>query len=357
MKKLSIIILAIMLVSALSVIGSGATGTAAAAEKVYTFLYTDHNPGHNYGSKYGTEPLLNRIEEASNGRIKIERYYGQTLAKGTDAWSAVLKGVADIGWCFHGYWPGMTPLSDAVALPFVKFKSARQASGIFWRLWEKYPEIQREYVNIYPIVLFTTSPYHIITTKKQVKTLEDLKGMKLRIIGGPPTDSFRSLGASPMMVAMSDCYTAMQKGVLDGMGVPIGAVEIFNFYEVIKYLTDAPLYVGYFSMAMNKDKFDALPPDLQQVIRDVGGYKGSRWYAEYMSDIPVKKAFEEIAEFEAKGGRKVIQYTMPDDQYARIVDIGGKPIWDAWVKKMKDKGLPGRAVLDEMLKLVESESP
>ena len=89
MKKLSIIILAIMLVSALSVIGSGATGTATAAEKVYTFLYTDHNPGHNYGSKYGTEPLLNRIEEASNGRIKIERYYGQTLAKGTDSWSAV----------------------------------------------------------------------------------------------------------------------------------------------------------------------------------------------------------------------------------------------------------------------------
>ena len=134
-------------------------------------------------------------------------------------------------------------------------------------------------------------------------------------------------------------------------------MEIFNFYEVIKYLTGAPLYVGYFSMAMNKGKFDALPPDLQQVIRDVGGYEGSRWYAKYMSDIPVEKAFEEIVDFEAKGGHKVGQYTIPDDEYARIVGIGGKPIWDAWVKKVEDKGLPGRAVLDEMLKLVESESP
>ena len=357
MKKLSIIILAIILVSTLSVIGSGGIETATAADKVYTFLYTDHNPGNNWGSQHGTEPLFNRIEEASNGRIKIERYYGQTLAKGTDAWSAVLKGVADIGWCFHGYWPGMTPLSDVMALPFIQFKSARQASGIFWKLWEKYPEIQREYTDIYPIVLWTTSPYHLITTKKQVKTLEDLKGMKLRIIGGPPTDAFRALGASPMMVGMSDCYQAMQKGVLDGMAAPIGAVEIFNFYEVIKYLTDAPLYVGYFSMAMNKGKFESLPPDLQQVIRDVGGYKGSRWYAEYMSDIPVKKAFEEIADFEAKGGHKVEQYTMPDDEYARIVDIAGKPIWDTWVKKVEDKGLPGRAVLDDTLTLVKSEAP
>ena len=128
---------------------------------------------------------MKKVEEATKGKVKIEIYPSQTLVKGPDIWNAVKTGMADMGWCFHGYWPDMTPLSDVITLPFLPFKSAEKGSEVLWKLYEKFPSIQKEYKDVQPLTLWSSSPYFLITTKKQVKTLEDLKGLKIRVVGGP----------------------------------------------------------------------------------------------------------------------------------------------------------------------------
>jgi TRAP-type transport system periplasmic protein len=333
----------------------GLCGHVLAQQKVTKLTYSDHNPPTAFCSVNGNEPWLNEIERVTKGAVKIERYYAEALAKGTDAWMALKTGVADMAWCAHGYWAGMTPLSDVMQLPFLAFKSGRQAGGILWKLKEKYPEVAKEYADVHVLLTHCTPPFSLITTKKQVKTMEDLKGLKLRVLAGPPTEAFKALGSVPVMLGMSDVYMAMQKGTVDGMGVPLGAMEIFNFYEVVKYWTHVPINTGYITVCMNKAKWNSLSPDVQRAIMSVSGYEGSRTYAHNYHDsyeAPVRK---EMADWVKKGGHKVEEYKLPKAELDRWIQIGGKPIWDRWVAAAEAKGLPGKAVLADTLKLIESE--
>jgi len=326
-----------------------------AEAKVIKLVYTDHNPPTSYGTIHANAVWLDKLEKATNGRIKIERYFGGTLVKGMDAWNAAKTGVVDMAWCAMGYWPGIAPLTEVMQLPFIPFKSARQASGIFRKLYDKFPGFQKEYEDVHLLVLYTAGLYRLLTTKKQVKTLEDLKGLKIRALGGPQTEAMKALGAVPTLVPFPDTYLAMQKGVLDGTLTPIGACEIFKFHEVGKYMTHVIIATAPFSIIMNKDKWNSLPPDIQNAIDKECGYEASRWLGKNYSDALDVVGLKEIQEYAAKTGHRLIEYTLPPDELARWQKLGGKPLWDAWVKRVTAKGLPGQAVLDELLRLVETE--
>jgi len=138
------------------------------------------------------------------------------LAKGTDSWNAVKTGMADMGWCVHGFWPDMTPLADVMNLPNLQFKTAEKGSEVLWKLYEKYPEFQAQFKDVHVLVLHTSSPYFLITTKKQIKTLEDIKGMKIRALGGVATDQLKALGAVPMLIPMADTYSPRRDGCTVG---------------------------------------------------------------------------------------------------------------------------------------------
>jgi TRAP-type C4-dicarboxylate transport system substrate-binding protein len=334
---------------------AGVAGDVFAQQKVIKLTYSDHSPPKAFSTINATEWYLKEIEKVSDGRIQIERYYGESLAKGTDAWMALKTGVADIAFCSQGYWPGLTPLSDVVTLPFLPFKSGRQASGILWKLREKYPQIQKEWSDVHLLVIHCTPPFTLLTTKKQVKTLEDLKGLKLRVLAGPPTDAFKALGAVPVLLGMPDCYMAMQKGTIDGLAIPLGIIEIFKFHEVARYWTHIPITTAYLSISMNKAKWNSLPPDLQRAITGVSGYEGSRTFAHRYHDSyeePVRKVLDDWVK---KGGHKLEEYTPPKAEQERWVQVAGKPVWDRWTISMEAKGLPAKAVLADTLKLIESE--
>ena len=130
---------------------------------------------------------------------------------------------------------------------------------MLWKLYEKFPSIRKEFADVQPLMLWTSNPYFLLTTKKQVKTLEDLKGMKIRVTGGPPTEQIKALGAVPTPIPMPDIYQALDKGVIDGMGAPWEAIHGFRLYEVAKYYTMVPLSAVYFSLCTNKQKWKSLP--------------------------------------------------------------------------------------------------
>jgi TRAP-type C4-dicarboxylate transport system substrate-binding protein len=326
-----------------------------AQAKEIKLVYTDHNPPNSYGTIHANAVWLDKLEKATNNQIKIERYFGGTLVKGMDAWNAAKTGVADMAWCAMGYWPGMAPLTEIMQLPFIPFKNAQQASGILRKLYDTFPEMQKEYEDVHVLVNYTAGLYRLLTTKKQVKTLEDLKGLKIRALGGPQTDAMKALGAVPTLVPFSDTYIALQKGVLDGTLTPIGACEIFNFHEVGKYMTHVIIATAPFAIIMNKDKWNSLPPDVQKAIDKECGYDTCRWLGKHYSDALDDEGNKEIAEYAAKTGHKLINYTLTPEELARWQKVGGKPLWDAWVKRVSEKGLPGQAVLDELLRLVETE--
>jgi len=351
MKRFLLTPLMVILVSGLILAGCAAPGEP----EVIKLVFTDHNVETSYGTIHGTEIFLDRIEAATNGRVEIERYYGETLAKGTDAWEVAKSGTADISWCVMGYWPGLAPLTEVMQLPFIPFENAERASGIYWKLYDKFPEMQQEYADVHPLLLFSAAPYRLLTTEKQVKTLDDLKGLKIRALGGPQTEALDALGATPMLVPFPEVYMDMKTGVLDGVATPFGGCEIFNFHEVGKYMTNVTITVAPFTIVMNLEKWNSLPPDIQEAINSVCDYEASRWYGKYYSDGLDEAGVKEIKEYAGETGHELVEYTIPPEELARWQEVGARPLWDAWTAKMEAQGLPGKAVLEEVLRLAETE--
>ena len=302
--------------------------------KVITLSLTDQNPENGWGSTHALQPWIKKVEEAAKGKVKIQVYYSQTLSKGKDAWNAVKEGIADMGWCFHGFWPGMTPLADVVTLPGLPIKNAEKGSEVLWRLYKKYPEVREGFKDNHVLLLFTSAPYHLITTKKQVKTLADLQGMKIRTTGGPPTEQMKVLGAVPMSIPMPENYISLQKGVTDGMGAPWDAIYSFRLYEVAKYFTYVPLSCVYFSISINKNKWNSLPKDVQEAMTSASGLEAAKFFGANYHDSAKEGVFKK-----AKGsGIKIIEYTPATDELKKWEEKGGKPVWKNWVKRMKGKG-------------------
>jgi len=239
-----------------------------------------------------------------------------------------------MGWGFHGFWPGMTPLADVVTLPGLPIKNAEKGSEVLWKLYEKYPEVREGFKDNHVLLLFSSAPYHLITTKKQVKTLADLQGMKIRTTGGPPIDQMKALGAVPASVPMPGNYMAMQKGVTDGMGAPWDAIYSFRLYEVAKYFTYVPLSCVYFSISINKNKWNSLSQDIQQAITSVSGLEAAKFFGANYHDSAKQGVFMKAKD----SGFKIHEYTPPADEIQRWEDKGGKPVWGKWVKQMEAKG-------------------
>lgn len=319
--------------------------TASAAPITLTF--STQNPETAWGSEHAVRPWLKQIEDATNGKVKFKTYYSQTLNKGPDTWKAVKDGIADIGWCFHAYWPGMTSLSDVISLPNLPFKNSEEASGTLQKLYEKFPQIRDQYKDNHILFLYTTDPYFLITTKKQVKTLEDIKGLKIRMMGGPSTEQMKALGGVPVSVPMPDNYMAMQKGVTDGMGAPWEATLSFKLYETVKYYTLGTNFpVIYFSIAMNKKKWNSLPDDVKAAFNGASGYMGARFWGRNFFDTP-RDACLAAAQ---KEGFETNIYTLPKEEQARWLKVGGKPVWDNWLARMKKEGHSNaQEILDYLL--------
>lgn len=327
---------------------AGFIGSAGAQEIKLTFA--DQNPPGGWGPTNALQPWVKDVEAATKGRVKITVFPSQTLVKGPEMWKAVRSGIVDMGWCFQGYWADQTPLADVISLPGLPIKSAEQGSEVLWKLYEKFPAIRKEFSDIVPLTLWTSHPYFILTAKKQVKVLEDLKGLKIRVTGGPPTEQMKAFGAVPTPMPMPDVYQALDKGVVDGMGAPWEAILSFRLYEVAKYYTMVPLSTVYFSLCANKQKWESLPKDVRDQIMSVSGLKGAKHWGKNFFDTPERAVVEKAK----TSGNEMVRYTVPANEVERWRKVGAEPVWEAWVKKMEGKGhKEAREILNATLGLLK----
>ncbi len=340
MKKHLMSTLIAAAVSLSFVVGAGA--------ETITLRFAHQNPDTGISTKTCIEPWFKQIEEATGGKVKIQPFYGETLAKGKDMWNATKMGITDMAWAFHGYWPNMTPVTDVISLPAMSFTTAEKGSEVLWKMFEKTPEIQNEFKDVKVLLFYTSAPYTLITTKKQVNALDDLKGLKLRMTGGPPTEMVTALGGVPMLIPMPDSYLSLQKGVIDGMGAPWEAVHVWRFYEVVKYYTEVPFPAVYFSIIMNKKKWDGLPKDVQDAIMSVSGEAGSKFWGKNFFDIMKVEAMKKLEEVGQTGN--VTELSAAERQ--KWIDQGAKPVWDKWVAGMEKQGVANaKKILDTTLEL------
>jgi TRAP-type transport system periplasmic protein len=329
------------------------TAPPTSSAPVIKLKFGDQNPDIGWEGTHASGPWLADITKATNGRVQFDTYYNQSLFKGADSWTAVKNHTADLAWMFHGFWANMTPLADVLSLPMMPIKSAKQGSGIFWQLYQKYPTMAADFKDLHVLTTFTSQPYLLITSKKQVKVLADWAGLKIRTTAGPPVDMMKAMGAVPVSMGMADTYLSLQKGDIDGMLVPWEALLSYKQYEQVQYYTYAPIVSVYFTMAMNNDTWNSLPKDVQDQINSVCGLKGSLFLGENQFDTAASIGHDQVK----AQGVKMTEYTVPDDEFAKWTALS-QPIWNAWVKSMTDAGHPeAKDILNDCLNLTKTYNP
>lgn len=277
-------------------------------------------------------PILEEIKEKSNGRIDYEVYASGALARPTEAYDAVRTGKADIAEFTTGYTPGRFPLTDVLSLPitFPDTKTVVEvSSAVFDRI------LKQEYKDTHTFVIWRVENFIYFGTK-EVRTLEDLKGLKIRTPGGIITKVLKKLGATPITMGIPDVYLSMKTGVIDGCLTGYSAIIPFKLQEVVKYVLRFSFGATTDGMIMNKAAWERLPDDLKPVVEAAGRKGGIRMAL--MSDGGRAKFKKALADAGAK------TYSLSPEEYKRWNSIL-KAVADEWVADMKAKGLPGEKAL------------
>lgn len=296
----------------------------------------------HYLNKMVIEPWIQKIGEATQGRVKITIYPDQSLVPQVDSYDAIVTGIADIAWSVHGLTPGRFPLTEIGQLPGLGIPSTKAGNYIVRDLYDKFPEIKAEYKDMHLLHNLRLPPMNLQTVKKQVRTPGDIKGLKIRVPSNTVGQSVEILGGTPILLSMGDVYMALQKGVLDGV---CGAPDVLTsrrFYEVEKHFVDADLGGSFNWVAMGLGTWNKLPPDIQKVFNDLNPWCIDAWAVGY--DKGSEDAYKaKPADFD--------WYTLTPEEAAAF-NKATAPVRERYLKDWASRG-PTQAILDEILSLAK----
>lgn len=291
-----------------------------------------------------------KIEKQSQGKMKCQIYPAMQLG-GTppQLLTQVRDGVADVVWTLPGYTPGRFPVSEVFELPFIT-TTQEASSRALWDFVDK--NAMKEYAGLKPIALWVPGPYALHTRDHEVKTMDDLKGRKIRTPSRLGTKLLEALGATPVGMPLPQVPESLSKGVVDGTILPWEVVPAFKVHELTGYSAefggDHTMSTSTMMFVMNKKKYESLPADLKKIVDNNSGREESAWFTSQL-----KLGDDAGRQATIKHGNKVT--VIPAGEMAKW-QAATKPVADEWIKDISSKGLNGKALYDEAVALVNKHS-
>lgn len=319
---------------------------AQAADKTITLKMSSPFPPMEAGTKTFLPYIAKEIEKVTEGRVKVTLYTSGSLGKAADHYDMVRKGIVDIGFSLPSFTSGLFPLNSVIELPFLGFQTGEEATRVLWKLYKKFPEMRAEYKGTKVLTLFTTDVTQLWTKKRRVHTISDLKGLRIRATGATTVKTLEFLGAHPITMVAPEIYTSLEKGVLDGVLFSAAGITGFKLQEIVKYGAIIKAGVFQFYLLMNEKKWNALPEDIRAKIDSVTGEKAGILAPRIAHDKAARAAYQVTKKF----GVEI--YYASDEEIARW-KAAVSPIYENWAKDRESKGLPGRAILNEIMRLTK----
>ncbi len=293
------------------------------------------------------KPWMDKVEKDSGGRIKFEAYPAMQLG-GTppQLYDQARDGVVDVIWTLPGNTAGRFPRIEVFELPF-KMNNAEATSRAYWEYFQT--QCPDEFKETQVIALQVHGPGMFHSATKQIKSVADLKGMKVRGPTRQVTKLLGSVGATPVGMPLPGIPDALSKGTIEACVIPWEVVPSVKVHELTKFHSEfdnagAALYTTTFVMAMNKPKYDSLPADLKKVIDANSGAETSAWLGktQQSNDAVGRKAAVDR-------GNTIYQFTAA--QREELVKLSSS-IDDEWVADMDKRGFKGAQLLSTAKSLI-----
>ncbi len=296
-------------------------------------------PSSDFQVKKGHMEWIQEVEERTDGKVNIDLKSGGALLGGREIYNGVASGVADIGTTCPAYTPGEFPLMEAFELPGYENANAVAAS---MTVHEGYKRMQKQlgidsFEDVKLLMLWATGPGDIMS-KEPVRNLDDLQGMSLRAVGAT-VEPLERLGANPTGMPMSEAYTSLQQGIVDGILGPNDVLRGFRLAEVVNYVTKTPfLYNIVFMKVMNKRTWNSLPPDVQKVFEDL-----NQEYAYKYGKLRARYTREGLQYGKKEHDMEVIRLSQDQEQkWEQKIE----PVVDNWIQEKEENDLPARETIE-----------
>jgi TRAP-type C4-dicarboxylate transport system substrate-binding protein len=300
------------------------------------------SPVHNQ-HKNIIVPFAEQVGKLTNGKVKIKVYPGRALGGPKQLPDAVKSGVADMALIYPFYIAGRYPRSSVLEMPFL-FNSSVQGTKVIYDIYDKY--LAGDYPEYKMLWFFASPPLQLHSITKPIKTLNDVKGMKLRAPSAYGTKLLKALGSNPVGMPGPKIYMALEKGVIDGLLTVNSAITDLKLVDLIKYSTQLNIQSLFMAVIMNKKKYNSLPDDARRAIDQASG-------------LPIGVKASEMYDEESMHGLKALNdspkasvYTMPAGEKAAF-SKAAKVIEKEWINQMTAKGLPAKEMVNALYQAVE----
>jgi len=318
------------------------TCSLASAAEVIKLKFANYFPPTHMNSvmmgKYCDE-----LNKKLAGKVELTQYAGSTLLSAPKVAAGVATGIADIGLSNLSYTRGRFPVMEIMELP-LGLPSPWIGGHVANDFYNKF---KPKDFDTYHVLMLSSSGINVIQTlNKPVKTLEDLKGLKLRGTGRLG-DIVKALGATPIPIETPDLYDSLKRGIIEGALLPLETLKGFKTGEVQKYVTSSwKIGSAYcFYVLMNKNKWNSLPSDVKKVIDEFSKEFIERWTVEWNNiDIEGREYFLKqggqiipISDAESEKWVKAAQPVV-EDYKKDLISKGYKAAdVDAWISYVKER--------------------
>jgi TRAP-type C4-dicarboxylate transport system substrate-binding protein len=331
-------------------IGALLLGTAApgaAQEQVITLKVHHLLPPPSTAHSKFIVPWCEKLSAESFGKLRCEIYPSMQMGGSPQQlYDQARDGVADVVWTLPGYNAGRFPKVEVFELPFT-VSQAEATSRALWDYVEQHDA--EEFKDVHLLALHTHGPGVFHMRGKQVRSLADLQGAKIRAASRITNQLLAAFGATPVGMPVTQLPEALSKGVIDGTLLPWEVVPSVKVHELTHFHTETdrastPLYTQVFVLAMNKSRYQTLPPELRQVVDANSGAVLSGWIGKTLQEADT--AARKLAE--AHGNEF---HTIPAaelESWRKAAQV----VTDGWIAERKARGEDGAALLESARALI-----
>jgi TRAP-type transport system periplasmic protein len=293
-------------------------------------------------------PWCDKLAKESGNKLKCQIYPSMQLGGSPpQLYDQAKDGVADVVWTVAGYSAGRFPKIEVFELPFM-MTNAEATSRAAWEYYDKYD--RDEFKDTHILAVHVHGPGNIYTANKQVKTMADFKGLKLRAPTRLTNKMLAMMGATPVGMPVPAVPEALSKGVIDGAVIPYEVAPAIKVNELTKYTAETDrkfnaLYTTVFIIAMNKAKYESLAPDLKKVLDANSGMELSAFMGKTQeaADGPAKAVM-------LKSGSQITVIPGAElDKWKKATDA----LDDQWAADITAKGGDGKKLLQDSRDLIK----
>ena len=318
----------------------GATSVQAAD---ITLKYSDHDPLGGMRTNFLKNVWLPEIEKQTNGKVKIQDFWGGALFSSKEQLKGVGDGVADMGFIYPGHYPGQLPAHSVFNLFPRGPQKFSDMAKLYKMVYDQVPEFKAELkkANVFSVLITAGLPGAFVG-KKSLKSLADIKGDKWRAGGKWKLKFLENAGAVPVAVPWGDVYMSLQTGAIEGCFTNYDGLHMMKFDEVAQNLliSKALWYATPFLQIFSIKTFDKLPKDVQDGILRASEIASEKFGQVYNA------AFDQVKSEQLASGYTVTELSDADivkwENAEKLTELRAE-----WIKESEKAGLKTAAQVME----------